>query len=131
MNKSTGNPFYERKGAEIRFCEVINSWVFMVSLFRTPTLCVFRYLKPQFQSCVLLLNKHPDIENSNECGWLYRSSEVNPDSDFDIIAAANEPWIAWTGEAVFGSQVNVKCTFCSDESDCSYQGKCKLRYVRI
>ena len=76
-------------------------------------------------------NKHPDIENSNECGWLYRSNEVDPESDFDIVAAANEPWTAWTGEAVFGSQVNIKCTSCSDESDCSYQGKCKLPNVGL
>lgn len=31
QDKYNGNPFVERTGAEIRFCEAIESWVFMVS----------------------------------------------------------------------------------------------------
>lgn len=97
QDKFTGNPFVERQGAQIRFCKEMESWVFM----------------------------HPEIETSNECNWLLRSKQVDPDTDFDVIAASSNPWTAWTGDAVFGAEVNIKCTSCQDESDCSYQGKCE------
>jgi hypothetical protein len=74
--------------------------------------------------------KHPDIVSDNECKWLFRSNQVSPETDYDIIEAANDPWTAWVGhgkvgEAVFGAQFNAKCTACLDNSDCSYQGTCK------
>ncbi|KAL7518889.1 hypothetical protein ACHAWX_003691 [Stephanocyclus meneghinianus] len=69
---------------------------------------------------------HSEIKTSNECGWLFRSYQVSPETNYDIINAANDPWIAWTGEVVWDSQVAIECTTCSDDSDCSYQGTCKL-----
>eukprot|EP00804_Cyclotella_cryptica_P028546 CCRYP_014805-RA/>CCRYP_014805-RA protein AED:0.07 eAED:0.07 QI:185/0.75/0.88/1/1/0.88/9/2294/790 len=97
QDKFSGSPFVKRKGAEIRYCEEIESWVFM----------------------------HPEIMTSNECGWLFRSYQVSSETNYDIINAANDPWIAWTGEVVWDSSVTIECTSCSDDSDCSYQGSCK------
>lgn len=75
----------------------------------------------------VLFHKHPEIKTSNECGWLFRSYQVSTETNYDIINAANDLWIAWTGEVVWDSQVSIECTTCSDDSDCSYQGSCKLR----
>jgi hypothetical protein len=97
QDKITGDPFVAREGARIRFCEEIQSWVFM----------------------------HPDIETSNECEWMFKSKEVNPDTDYDLVQVSDEPWTAWVGEAVFDGELQVKCTNCLDSSDCSYKGECK------
>jgi hypothetical protein len=97
QDKLTGSPFVQRQGAVIRFCEEIQSWVFM----------------------------HPDIKTSNECEWLFRSKEVDPDTDYDLIQTADDPWTAWVGEAAFDAEVKVKCTTCLESSHCSYKGDCK------
>ena len=98
QNKIDGNSFQYRRGAQIQYCEEIESWIFT----------------------------HPDIETENECEWLFRSDQVDPETDFDVIAAAREPWTAWVGEAVFNAGVSIKCTTCVEDSDCSYRGNCKL-----
>ena len=98
QNKIDGNSFRYRRGAQIQYCEEIESWIFT----------------------------HPDIETENECEWLFRSDQVDPETDFDVIAAAREPWTAWVGEAVFNAGVSIKCTTCVEDSDCSYQGNCKF-----
>ena len=98
QNKIDGNSFQYRNGAQIQYCEEIESWIFT----------------------------HHDIETENECGWLFRSDQVDPETDFDVIAAARQPWTAWVGEAVFDASVSIKCTTCVENSDCSYQGNCEL-----
>ena len=73
---------------------------------------------------LIFLTKHPDIETLNKCSWLFRSYETTPETSYDIITAAHDPWIAWIGEVVWNSGVEIKCTSCALDSDCLYQGNC-------
>lgn len=89
-------------GAEIVYCQDVNSWVF----------------------------RHPNIitsangEEGNECQWLWKSSETDL---YDILSTNEGVWHAWVGS---NGKVKPHVTFsvtsneCSERSDCNYHGQC-------
>jgi hypothetical protein len=92
-------------GAEIVYCQDVNSWVF----------------------------RHPNIttsangEEGNECQWLWKSSETD---DYDILSTNEGVWHAWVGS---NGKVKPHVTFsvtsneCSERSDCNYHGQCTVQ----
>ena len=97
-NKNNGSKFVNRKGAEIKYCKEVGSWVFM----------------------------HEDISpGENECSWLWKSQQTR---DYDILSTSNGVWDAWAGahgEVKPMELVAITCNECSEKSDCNYHGSCE------
>ena len=97
-NKNDGSEFAGRKGAEIKYCEEIGSWVFM----------------------------HEDIlPGDNECSWLWKSHVTE---EYDILSTTDGAWEAWIGiegEVKPLAQVSITCNDCSEQSDCNHHGECR------
>ena len=101
QNKNDGQQFGSSvRGAEIRYCREIGSWVFM----------------------------HPDILTSldgnkeNECSWLWRSPQTQ---DYDILSTTSGAWGAWIGEVIPLAFVSITDNECAERSDCNYHGDCE------
>jgi len=76
QNKEDGSPYKEKKGAEIIYCEKINSWVLRHEWIQTSS--------------------PDDSDEENECSWLLRSLQT---ASFDIIEVGQEgSWSIWKGE---------------------------------
>ena len=97
-NKNDGSKFVNRKGAEIKYCKEIGSWVFM----------------------------HENIfPGGNECSWLWKSHQTRA---YDILSTTDSAWSAWVGthgEVKQIAQVAIICNECSEKSDCNYHGFCE------
>ncbi|KAL7531293.1 hypothetical protein ACHAXR_003958, partial [Thalassiosira sp. AJA248-18] len=106
QNKEDGDAFKKTIGAEIVYCEDIESWVFRHDNIRTA---------PASTEVAL-------AENENECSWLLRS----PGTDsYDIIELADEnEWFVWKGLIEDDYKVSIECNECYADSDCNYNGKC-------
>ena len=107
MNKEDGDPFHYTTPAEIRYCEAIESWVFMHERIRTS--------KDSDSS--------KDATSENECSWLLRS----PGTDlYDIIQLAEDSeWFVWKGLIETDYKVSIECNECDGDSDCNYNGNCQ------
>jgi len=100
QNKEDGDPFLTTTGAEIVYCEDIESWVFRHEHIRTSL--------------------SEDLEN--DCSWLLKSPETD---SYDIIELAEESeWFVWKGLIESEYRISIECNECDDHAGCNYSGKC-------
>lgn len=101
QNKEDGSPFRKTVGAEIIYCEDLESWV-------------FRHAN--------IFTSHDDQTEENECSWLLRSPQTE---SFDIIEVARESdWSVWTGYIEPDYSISITCNECTENSGCNYHGDC-------
>jgi len=97
QSKNDGAAFEDTVGAEIVWCDDINSWVF----------------------------RHPHIINGNDCSWLWKSPQ-NGNYDVTSTDNADwSAWVGENqGEIKPLTHISITCNECFTSSDCNYRGSC-------
>lgn len=95
--KSDGGPFQTKIGAEIKYCESENAWVFTHEMIRKTK-----------------------TSGNSSCPWLLRSPNTD---EFDLLDVPHT-WEIWVGVIDNEAQMSVACNECRDDTDCNLNGVC-------
>ncbi|KAL7550457.1 hypothetical protein ACHAWF_017755 [Thalassiosira exigua] len=96
QNKHNYEPYVEKTGAVIKYCEDELAWVFMHENIR----------------------KSGD-EKDSDCPWLLRS----PDTDSFNLLEVSGDWSIWTG-TINTATFQTTCNWCDSDAECNYHGIC-------